>query len=243
MRRCLTAGSTIGNPRLVDQSKSKSNGEESLALLRLLAAASPSNPIRPISVRRHNTRRGNEKIHRLTVENSCTVAERCGSCPCALVRPWSSRDGVGAWLDGWIPRTPSQGLAAGVAELGSGGGTSGHPYLVTLLPLWLIMSSYPSTTPTVLVVRHAYAGKGVDLTHVRSAVRPLGCRPYLCQVGRMTAGAPILASTSFPRRVGHVDGPVVRGRKNVTIMSSFAISNLIMETFDYFLAFSDNKEL
>ncbi|RWW36417.1 hypothetical protein BHE74_00058568, partial [Ensete ventricosum] len=26
----------------------------------------------------------------------------------------------------------------------------GHSYLVTLLPLWLTMSSYPSTTPAVL---------------------------------------------------------------------------------------------
>ncbi|RWW39840.1 hypothetical protein BHE74_00054794, partial [Ensete ventricosum] len=46
--------------------------------------------------------------------------------PCALVRPWLSRDGVSAWLDGWIPCTPSRGLAAGVVELGSGGGTSGR---------------------------------------------------------------------------------------------------------------------
>ncbi|RWW06327.1 hypothetical protein GW17_00030354 [Ensete ventricosum] len=51
-----------------------------------------------------------------------------------------------------------------------------HPYLATLLPLWLTMLSYPSTTPVVLAVRHASAGKG--------------CRPYLCQVGRTTAGAP-----------------------------------------------------
>ncbi|RZR88298.1 hypothetical protein BHM03_00015853 [Ensete ventricosum] len=46
--------------------------------------------------------------------------------PCVLVRPWSSRGGVGARLDGWIPRTPSRGLTVGVAELGSGGGTSGR---------------------------------------------------------------------------------------------------------------------
>ncbi|RRT49498.1 hypothetical protein B296_00047804 [Ensete ventricosum] len=107
-----------------------------------------------------------------------------GIGPCALVHPRSSWDGVGARLDGWIPRTPSRGLAVGVVELGSGGGTSGayivsvvdHPYLTILLPLWLTMPSYPSTTPVVLTVRHAYVGKG--------------CRPYLCQVGRTTAGAP-----------------------------------------------------
>ncbi|RWW63580.1 hypothetical protein BHE74_00029227 [Ensete ventricosum] len=32
--------------------------------------------------------------------------------------------------------------------------------------------------------------QGVDLTRVRSVVRPLGCLPYLCQVGRTTVGAP-----------------------------------------------------
>ncbi|RRT38460.1 hypothetical protein B296_00056706 [Ensete ventricosum] len=76
--------------------------------------------------------------------------------PCALVRPRSSRDGVGARLDGWIPCTPSRGLTAEVVELGLGGGTSvsvmGHPYLATLLPLWLTMPSYPSTTLVVLAL-------------------------------------------------------------------------------------------
>ncbi|RWW21809.1 hypothetical protein GW17_00014012 [Ensete ventricosum] len=128
------------------------------------------------------------------------------SRPCALVRPRSSRDGVGARLDGWIPRTPSRGLVAVVAELGSGGGTSGayivgvvgHSYLTILMPLWLIMPSYTSLTPAVLTVRHASTGKGVDLTCVRSAVRMQGIQPYLCQVGHTTAGAPILASDHLP---------------------------------------------
>ncbi|RWV89840.1 hypothetical protein GW17_00047994, partial [Ensete ventricosum] len=133
--------------------------------------------------------------------------------PCALVRPRLSRDGVGARLDRWIPRTPSWGLAVGVVELGSGGGTTGdyivgvvgHPYLATLLPLWLTMPSYTSPTLAVLAVRHASTGKGVDLTCVRSVVRPLGIRPYLCQVDSTTAGVPILASDQLlasgrPRR-------------------------------------------
>ncbi|RWW54738.1 hypothetical protein BHE74_00038658 [Ensete ventricosum] len=129
-------------------------------------------------------------------------------CPCVQVHPWSSRDGVDAPLDGWIPRTPSRRLAAGVVELGKGGGTSGayivsvvsHPYLTTLLPLWLTMSSCPSTTPVVLVVRHVSAGKGVDLTCVKSTVRPLRCRPYLCQVDHTIAGvSTLLVSAS---RVG-----------------------------------------
>ncbi|RWW04232.1 hypothetical protein GW17_00032549, partial [Ensete ventricosum] len=68
----------------------------------------------------------------------------------------------------------------------------GHPYLTTLLPLWLTMSSYPSTTPAVLVVRHASAGRPYDRW-----------RP------------PYLHPTSFPRRVDHIGGPVVRGRKDV----------------------------
>ncbi|RZS28969.1 hypothetical protein BHM03_00062632 [Ensete ventricosum] len=81
----------------------------------------------------------------------------------------------------------------------------GHPYLATLLPLWLTMLSYPSTTPAVLAVRNASAGKG--------------CQPYLCQVDRTTDGVsvlpvsgrpydrwrpPYLHPTSFPRRVDHV---------------------------------------
>ncbi|RZR92305.1 hypothetical protein BHM03_00020582 [Ensete ventricosum] len=73
-----------------------------------------------------------------------------------------------------------------------------HPYLATWLPLWLTMPSYTSTTPAVLVVRHASTGKGIGLTCVRSAVRPLGIRPYLCQVGRTTTGAPIPASDQLP---------------------------------------------
>ncbi|RZR98720.1 hypothetical protein BHM03_00028142 [Ensete ventricosum] len=74
-------------------------------------------------------------------------------------------------------------------------GAVGHPYLATLLPLWLTMSSYPSTTPAVLAV------------------------------GRTIAGAPILASDQLPRLVGHVDGPVVRGREDVAARSLFAISD------------------
>ncbi|RWW27004.1 hypothetical protein GW17_00008580 [Ensete ventricosum] len=45
------------------------------------------------------------------------------------------------------------------------------------------------------------------------------------QVGRTIAGAPILASDQLPRLVGHVDGPVVRGREDVAARSLFAISD------------------
>ncbi|RWV83734.1 hypothetical protein GW17_00054618 [Ensete ventricosum] len=51
---------------------------------------------------------------------------------------------------------------------------------------------------------------GVDLTCVRSVVRPL-MPPYLRQ-------------TDFPRWVDHVDGPVVRGHDDVVTKSTSAIS-------------------
>ncbi|RRT57502.1 hypothetical protein B296_00025910 [Ensete ventricosum] len=72
-------------------------------------------------------------------------------------------------------------------------GVVDHLYLATRLPLWLTLSSYASTTPIVLAVRDASTGEGIGLTCVRSAIRFLGYRPYLCQVGRTTTGAPIPA--------------------------------------------------
>ncbi|RWW03846.1 hypothetical protein GW17_00032965 [Ensete ventricosum] len=63
-----------------------------------------------------------------------------------------------------------------------------HPYLATRLPLWLTLSSYASTMPVVFAVRDASTSRGIGLTCVRSAVRPLGYRSDLCQVGRTTAG-------------------------------------------------------
>ncbi|RRT34585.1 hypothetical protein B296_00053092 [Ensete ventricosum] len=67
-------------------------------------------------------------------------------------------------------------------------GVVDHPYLATRLPLWLTLSSYTSTMPVVLAVRDAFTGEGIGLTCVRSVVRLLGYRSYLCQVGRTTAG-------------------------------------------------------
>ncbi|RRT50901.1 hypothetical protein B296_00036948 [Ensete ventricosum] len=58
----------------------------------------------------------------------------------------------------------------------------GHPYLATLLPLWLTMSSYPSTTPTVLAVGHTTAGVStlpVSASRVGSAM----------SVGQLSEGA------------------------------------------------------
>ncbi|RWV76948.1 hypothetical protein GW17_00062298 [Ensete ventricosum] len=151
------------------------------------------------------------------------------SCPCALVRPRSSRDGVSAQLDGWIPRTSSRGLAAGVVELGSGGGTSGRVgrqllkggrslysgccrssvpgNLAALVAYHVVIHFHHARRPCV---RHDFTSKGVDLTCVRSVVRPLA--------------PPYLRPTCFPHRVGHVGRPVVRGRKDVAARSSFALS-------------------
>ncbi|RZR92514.1 hypothetical protein BHM03_00020826, partial [Ensete ventricosum] len=67
-------------------------------------------------------------------------------------------------------------------------GVVDHPYLATQLPMWLTLSSYASTMPAVLAVRDASTGEGIGLTCVRSTVRLLGYRPYLCQVGRTTVG-------------------------------------------------------
>ncbi|RWV92275.1 hypothetical protein GW17_00045368 [Ensete ventricosum] len=39
---------------------------------------------------------------------------------------------------------------------------------------------------------------GIGLTCVRSTVRPLGIRSYLCQVDRTTTGAPIPALNQLP---------------------------------------------
>ncbi|RWV84675.1 hypothetical protein GW17_00053591 [Ensete ventricosum] len=71
------------------------------------------------------------------------------------------------------------------------------------------MPSYPPTMLAVLAMRRAFAGRGVDLTCVRSAVRPL---------------APPVYPTGYLRRVGHVGGPAVRGCDDLATRSAFVIS-------------------
>ncbi|RWV96564.1 hypothetical protein GW17_00040712 [Ensete ventricosum] len=71
------------------------------------------------------------------------------------------------------------------------------------------MSSYPPTMLVVLAMRRAFAGGGVDLTCVRSAVRPL---------------APPVYPTGYLRQVGHVGGPAVRGCDDLAARSAFVIS-------------------
>ncbi|RZS01169.1 hypothetical protein BHM03_00030983 [Ensete ventricosum] len=95
----------------------------------------------------------------------------------------------------------------------------GFPYEVVLylLCLLLTMPSYFVVASVVLAVRCA------------ACLLPLGkvglAPPYLCQVGRMTADPPMLVSgRAQSRRVGHVVGPAVRGRRDVAARSTFAIS-------------------
>ncbi|RRT41059.1 hypothetical protein B296_00042460 [Ensete ventricosum] len=136
---------------------------------------------------------------------------------CALAHPRSSRCGVGARPNGWYLRVRLGKSVAGMVELGSGGsiparvgayivGVVDHPYLATWLPLRLTMSSYTSITPAILAVRHASTGRpydrwGFGLTCARSAAGPLA--------------PPYMHPTSFPRRIDHVSGPVVRGSDDV----------------------------
>ncbi|RRT31193.1 hypothetical protein B296_00059036 [Ensete ventricosum] len=93
----------------------------------------------------------------------CWFRPLCASSPVVV----SGRSRCSArWMD------PSY-LVTGVGCWSAGAyivGAVGHSYLTTLLPLWLTMPSYASTTPVVLAVRHASAGKGVDLTFVKSIV-------------------------------------------------------------------------
>ncbi|RRT65547.1 hypothetical protein B296_00035733 [Ensete ventricosum] len=86
-----------------------------------------------------------------------------------------------------------------------------HSYLVTLLLLWLTMSSYPSTTLAVHVVRRAFAGRGWSTLPVSGRLYDHWRRPYLHPAG-------------CPCRVGHVGGPTVRRYDDVAAKSAFVIS-------------------
>ncbi|RRT45290.1 hypothetical protein B296_00032273 [Ensete ventricosum] len=117
------------------------------------------------------------------------------------------------WSSGQVEVFQLGSTADPCKKVGSGAyivGVVAHPYLATWLPLWLTMLSHTSTMLAILAVGHASAGKGVGLTCVRPAVRPLA--------------PPYLHPTSFPRRVGHVGGPVVRGRADVMAGSPSVIS-------------------
>ncbi|RRT76857.1 hypothetical protein B296_00025881 [Ensete ventricosum] len=159
-----------------------------------------------------------ELLHELLTNTNSTPSQLlqprpvCASPPAVVsVRSWSSR--IGRNLGVRLGKS-----TAGVVERRSGGGSTGayivgvidHPYLATWLPLWLTMLSHTSTMPAVLAVGHASAGKGVGLTCVRPTVRPLA--------------PPYLRPASFPYRVGHVGGPVVRGRADVATGSPSAVS-------------------
>ncbi|RWW44734.1 hypothetical protein BHE74_00049483, partial [Ensete ventricosum] len=59
----------------------------------------------------------------------------------------------------------------------------GHPYLTTLLPLWLTMSSYPSTTPIVLAVGRTTAGAP------HTCIRPTSHVGSVMSTGQLSEGA------------------------------------------------------
>ncbi|RWV90567.1 hypothetical protein GW17_00047212 [Ensete ventricosum] len=124
-----------------------------------------------------------------------------GSGPCALVRPprgllgtewelvWMSGDSEldlgGRLLEWWSPGEEGvvqlRSAAGSCKKVGSGAGAFivgvvDHSYLMTLLPLWLIIPTYPPTMLVVLAMRRAFAVGG--------------CRPYLCQVGCTSTDAP-----------------------------------------------------
>ncbi|RWW37164.1 hypothetical protein BHE74_00057758 [Ensete ventricosum] len=69
----------------------------------------------------------------------------------------------------------------------------------------------------VVVLRRSFRGPRDEVRGVPPATgEGRSCPPYLCQVGRMTADPPMLASgQAQSRQVGHVVGPYVRGRRDV----------------------------
>ncbi|RRT32567.1 hypothetical protein B296_00044036 [Ensete ventricosum] len=96
-----------------------------------------------------------------------------------------SSDGQVSLVVGFAIPLPHRGARAFIVS------DVGYSYLVTLLPLWPTMSSYPSTTPVVLAVG------GVDLTYVRSAIRPL--TPPILASDRLPASGQSRRRASCPR--------------------------------------------
>ncbi|RZR99534.1 hypothetical protein BHM03_00029099 [Ensete ventricosum] len=86
-------------------------------------------------------------------------------------------------------------------------GVVDHSYLITLLPLWLTIPSYPPAMLAVLVMRRAFAGGG--------------CRPYLCQVGCTSTGAPRISgwlpASGRPRRRASCPKGVMTWRDGVAV--------------------------
>ncbi|RRT36961.1 hypothetical protein B296_00053082 [Ensete ventricosum] len=92
-----------------------------------------------------------------------------------------------------------------------------HPYLRSLLCLLLTMSSYFVVASVVLAVRCVACLLPLE----KVGLAP----PYLCQVDRMTADPLMLVSgRAQSRRVSHVVGPAIRGRRDVAARSTFVIS-------------------
>ncbi|RRT35276.1 hypothetical protein B296_00047108 [Ensete ventricosum] len=79
----------------------------------------------------------------------------------------------------------------------------------------------------VIVLHHSLHGPYGEARDVLPATgERRSCPPYPCQVGRTTADPPMLVSGQLQsRRVNHVVGPAVRGRRDVTARSTFVISS------------------
>ncbi|RRT66965.1 hypothetical protein B296_00032065 [Ensete ventricosum] len=157
----------------------------------------------------------------MSVEQALLIQAQCASSPAVFsVRSWSlarwmmiqsSAREVGCWNDGarvgrkysssgrsLIPARRSGRVGSRRDPSDSQWVFVDHPYLATRLPLWLTLSLYASTMPVVLAVRDASTGEGIGLTCVKSVVRLLGYRPYMCQVDCTTVGDSALPMSGRP---------------------------------------------
>ncbi|RRT84629.1 hypothetical protein B296_00004695 [Ensete ventricosum] len=111
------------------------------------------------------------------------------------------------------------------------------PAVISAQRAFIVINGYGAPVPEVLttpvayhvvVLRRSFRGPCGEVRGVPPVTGKVGLAPpYLCQVGRMTADPPMLVSgRAQSRRVGHVVGPAVRGRRDVAARSTFVISLL-----------------
>ncbi|RRT80374.1 hypothetical protein B296_00023817 [Ensete ventricosum] len=132
-----------------------------------------------------------------------------GSGPCAIARPRSSQRRVGARVEGkgpWARLERSAARVVGLRGFYSNGYGAPVPQVLTA-----------SVAYHAVVLRRSFRGSRDEVRDVPPATgEGRSCPPYLCQVGRMTADPPMLASgRAQSRQVGHVVGPNVQGHRDV----------------------------
>ncbi|RZR73876.1 hypothetical protein BHM03_00029162 [Ensete ventricosum] len=132
-----------------------------------------------------------------------------GSGPCAIARPRSSQRRVGARVEGkgpWVRLERSAARVVGLRGFYSNGYGAPVPEVLTAPVAY-----------HVVVLRRSFRGSRDEVRGVPPATgEGRSCPPYLCQVGRMTADPPMLASgRAQSRQVGHVVGPDVQGHRDV----------------------------